>query len=516
MQRLASVVGRLSGWRRIALAVFLGALATLALPPFHLVPVLVPAFCGLLWLIAARPQPWPAAAVGWWFGFGHFCAGLYWIAISFTVAGVAPWAAPFAVLAMAATAALFPAAVAALAARTSGAGARAAVAFAIWWTLAEWLRGFLILGGFPWNLTGYAWAFSDAMIQLAAVTGVLGLTLITVLAAAMPAALGDPADAARAPRRAWWAVAAAFAVLGVVWTGGALRLAGASDEEVAGVRLRLVQANIAQHHKWRDDLRADHFARHVELTAAPATAPITLVIWPETAVPYLLDRDPERLAMIADLVPPGGLLITGAVRATPEGMTPFQVWNSLRVIDDSGAVVATYDKHHLVPFGEYVPFRGVLNLVKLTTGAVDYSPGPGPRTLALDGLPSVSPLICYEAIFPGQVTDPDDRPGWLLNVTNDGWYGVSTGPYQHLAQARLRAVEEGLPLVRAANTGISAVVDSFGRVTASLGLAKAGVVDAGLPVALPDPTPFARAGAWPFLFVLAAIGLWAWRPLGGQ
>ncbi len=285
---------------------------------------------------------------------------------------------------------------------------------------------------------------------------------------------------------------------------------------MAGVRLRLVQANIAQHHKWRDDLRADHFARHVELTAAPAAAPITLVIWPETAVPYLLDREPERLAMIADLVPPGGLLITGAVRATPEGMTPFQVWNSLRVIDDGGAVVATYDKHHLVPFGEYVPFRGILTLVKLTAGAVDYSPGPGPRTLALDGLPSVSPLICYEAIFPGQVTDPDDRPGWLLNVTNDGWYGVSTGPYQHLAQARLRAVEEGLPLVRAANTGISAVVDSFGRVTASLGLAKAGVVDAALPMALPDPTPFARAGAWPFLFVLAAIGLWAWRPSGGQ
>ncbi|MBF0394337.1 MAG: apolipoprotein N-acyltransferase, partial [Alphaproteobacteria bacterium] len=194
----------------------------------------------------------------------------------------------------------------------------------------------------------------------------------------------------------------------------------------------------------------------------------------------------------AAAVPPGGLLLTGAPRATPPG-EPFRVWNSLVVIDERAGVAGIYDKVHLVPFGEYVPLRGVLPIAKLTHGSTDFSSGGALATLDLPGLPPVGPLICYEAIFPGRVTAADRRPAWLLNVTNDGWFGISAGPHQHLASARLRAIEEGLPMVRAANTGISAVADGHGRVVATLGLGERGVLDAPLPNDL-SPTPYARLG----------------------
>ncbi len=512
MERLANTVGRLRGWRRAVVALLLGALATLALPPFHIVPVLIPAFTGLLWMIGASRNHWSAAAVGWWFGFGHFLAGLYWVAIAFSVAGVALWAAPVAVHALAGVAALYPAVVAALTQLGGAEGVRGVVVFALLWTVGEWARGVLVMGGFPWNLIGYGWAFSEAMIQFAALTGVLGLSLITVLAAAMPAALATATGAAPARRApAWRGLAIVALVLAAIWAGGALRLAGASSDQVAGVRLRIVQANIAQHHKWREDLRADHLARHLELSASPAPVPISHLIWPETASPYVLQRDPQALAALAAAAPAGGLLITGAIRTTPPDGTPFRIWNSLHAIDAGGAIRGTYDKFHLVPFGEYVPLRAVLAVAKLTVGEVDFSRGPGPRTLHLDGLPGVSPLICYEAIFGGRVADTDDRPGWLLNVTNDAWYGTSTGPYQHMAQARLRTVEEGLPLVRAANTGISAVVDAYGRVIARLGLGEAGVLDAPLPTALSGRTLYNRYGDLPLGLVIVALGAWAWR-----
>jgi apolipoprotein N-acyltransferase len=238
------------------------------------------------------------------------------------------------------------------------------------------------------------------------------------------------------------------------------------------------------------------------------------VIWPETAVPFVVtdfnDVGPALRERLADAVPPGGLLLTGAPRAERDAEGRLVLWNSLHALDRSGAIVATYDKFHLVPFGEYVPLRSILKIAKVTVGNVDFSPGPGLRTLALPGLPDASPLICYEAIFPAQVVAPGTRPAWLLNITNDAWFGISSGPYQHFTAARFRAVEEGLPLVRAANNGISAVVDSYGRIEARLELGATGVVDAALPPALPS-TLYSRFGDGVLAVLILAFGAAALR-----
>ncbi len=495
-----------SGWRRNLLAAGLGVLAAAALPPLHVLVLLIPAFVGLIWLTAAAGGWRRVFVVGWWFGFGHFAAGLYWLAFAFMVEpDKFAWMAPFAVFGLAAVMAVFPGLAAVLGGvgRTRGGGR--ILVFGVAWTAMEWVRSW-IFTGFPWNLLGTVWVVSDAMMQVAAVVGVYGLGLLSVVAAAMPAVLAE-GGGTRRMRRGGVFVAAAAAVLAAVWAGGTMRLAGAGEDRVEGVRLRLVQPNIPQKIKWRRELRLRHVLLQMRMGSRPGTAagraaePPTHVIWAETAVPFALAGDKERLAMIGSAVPPGGLIITGAPRTTPRGQ-PFQVWNSLHAIDHEGRVVASYDKVRLVPFGEYVPFREWLKFSRLVPGGSDFSPGPGRRTLRLPGLPPVSPLICYEVVFPGAVVDPEDRPEWLLNLTNDGWYGRSAGPYQHFAAARLRAVEEGLPLVRVANTGISAVVDPYGRLVASLGLGSAGVVDSPLPRAIAGITLYGRFGDWTVFLLL--------------
>lgn len=522
LHNLAERIKALTGIRRIGLAVLLGAAAAAALPPIYAVPLLVPAFVGLVWLIDGSHGWRRAAAAGWWFGLGHFIAGTYWISISLLVdAARFAWMLPFAVLGTAGYLALFPALAAVLQylSRTRGIGR--ILIFAAVWTGTEWLRG-TVLTGFAWNLQGTVWVFSDAMIQFASVTGVLGLSLVTVLVAALPAVLADRQvmDGLVARRRRQAALAAAAAGLAGIWLFGAVRLADADVVPVANVKLRIVQPNIAQENKWRRDLLEDNFVRHLRLSTAEGFDDVTHVIWPEASSPFPLSRHPDRRLAVGAAVPPGGVLITGAPRTTPPGEKPFRVWNSLYAIDGHGTAVAVYDKHHLVPFGEYMPLRQVLKplgIDKITAGAVDFSAGPGLRTMQYPGLPPASPLICYEAIFPGAVIAAGARPGWLLNVTNDAWFGRSSGPFQHFASARLRAVEEGLPLVRAANTGISAVVDPYGRVAAELGLGEQGVIDAPLPSALAALTPFARFGNWLvgiLILLAAAIGWGIGRPIG--
>jgi len=487
-------------WRRAVTSMVFGALAAVAFAPVHAWFALIPAFIVLYWLAIGARSVGSAAAAGWWFGLGHFAAGLYWVANALlTFPERFGWLAPFAVFGLAAVLALFPAVATAVTRATRAAGIGGVLVFAGMWTASEWLRAWAFTG-FPWNLVGSTWAFSEPMIQVAGLAGTYGLGLVTVVAATMPAVWAD----GRGHRR-FVAVAVACGMLAAVWAGGAWRLSDADPGMVEGVHLRLVQPAIDQQLKWKRELRREHILGQIHLALTPTEPPPTHVIWSETAAPAMLSAEPDLVALISTSTPANGVSVVGTLRRTPAGEA-LRVWNSLVAIDGAGRFVGGYDKAHLVPFGEYVPFRDILGFAKITAGTTDFSAGHGVTTLRLPGLPPVSPLICYEVVFPAQVVDRQDRPSWLLNLTNDGWYGISAGPYQHLAAARMRAVEEGLPLVRVANNGISAIIDAYGRTVVSLGLGKRGIVDGPLPKGLPAPTPYGRLGDWlAGLLVVAAL-----------
>jgi apolipoprotein N-acyltransferase len=472
-------------WRALAMAFVLGALAALALPPVHLVPALLLALPGLFVMATEAPTARRAAWIGLAWGWGFHVAGLHWLTNAIlTEAERFWWLVPIAVPALALPLGAFTV-IPALVAGLGAPGWPRLLAFAAAWTAAEMLRGVLFTG-FPWNLLGTVWAFGALPVQAAAWIGVHGLSLATVLLALAPLA----------GRRGWLAGGGALVAFAGI---GLLRLWPA-EPEPHPVALVLVQGNVAQETKWREETRWPIFRRYIELThegvrLAQQEAPESrvLVVWPETASPFLLTSDAEAARLASRPLPPGGLLAAGTVRAAigADGRIE-RVWNSIAVLDAEGRVLDAVDKTHLVPFGEYMPLRGLLPL-RVVRGNVDFSAGPGLRAVSLPGLPSFTGLICYEVIFPGAVTPAAERPSFLLNVTNDAWSGVSAGPWQHLAAARMRAVEEGLPLVRAAQTGISAVFDARGRRVAGMGLADTGVVIAPLPQA-GVATPFARAG----------------------
>ncbi len=499
--RLAGRLATLGGWRRYGLAGCLGIVATLALPPVHALPTLYVGFTGLVWLLPGGLRPLTAFLTGWSWGLGYFVFSLYWIGFApATFSDSLLWVVPFAAVGLPILLAVFPG-VATLAASRLGATPLARVlGLTLCWAATEWLRGH-VFTGFPWNLAGYAWVGSDALAQSAALFGMYGVTVLAVAAAALPAVL---AEGSRRRRIAGLALALGLPLM--AWAGGAIRLADApapGSDSVPGVGLRIVQANIPQREKWERRFLRHNFDLHLNLSITDRPDWITAVIWPETAIPFDIadERGEDARRSIALVVPRDGLLLTGAPR---RGMAPEKIWNGLTVLDSSGAIRGSFDKFHLVPFGEYMPLRGILPFDKITPGTLDFSPGPGPRTLRLGSLPPFSPLICYEVIFPGNVVAPDDRPSWLLNLTNDAWYGHTAGPHQHLAIARVRAIEEGLPLVRAANTGISAVFDAYGRELGRIDLDTQGILDTVLPTALPA-TPYARFGDLLFLVVLLVV-----------
>jgi len=515
LQRVALIAAELVGWRRYGTAFLLGALAVAALPPVDLTPILFVSFSGLVWLAEGNRGGRDAFALGWSFGAGFFVAGLYWIGVALTVDWAQFWwLFPIAELAVPAGLAIFTG-LATLAGDLANRYLRLSftariVSLAICWAALEYLRGH-VLSGFPWNLVGYAWSggfpSAIAVLQSTSVIGIYGLSFLTVLVAALPASLGDPAGA-----RPWPALAGLLLVA-LLAVAGAWRLAVSPRADLPGVTLRLVQPSIPQTLYNDPAQMLTNFRRLMTLSLSPSPEKLSAVIWPEGSAPPFLERDAASREAFAHAAPEGGLVIAGTVRGEPNQPNGAieHYFNSLAVVDRAGSIVATYDKHHLVPFGEYVPFRGVLPINKITPGTVDFTAGPGPRTLDLPGLPPASPLICYEAIFPGEAVDPAHRPQWLLNVTNDAWYGFTSGPFQHLAIARVRAIEQGLPLARAANNGVSAMVDPFGRVTGRLALDAIGVLDRPLPRAL-APTIYARFGDSGFVSLLllgiaAALGI---------
>jgi apolipoprotein N-acyltransferase len=504
-------------WQRLLVVGFDGALAAFAQGPFYLWPLLFLALPIFVWLIdAANPErrPWLAAAlVGWSFGFGYFFVGLHWIAYAFLVDVKAHlWLLPFAAVSMPAGLALFLAVPIGLLRLVWPNDWARVACFAAGLSLFEWLRGH-ILTGFPWNLFGYVWSGSDWMIQSASLFGVYALSLITIIAAAAPAALLR-ADGTRAPWQGPVAVAVALPLLLLAF--GAARLPSAAALDVPGVALRIVQPDVPQAERWKDEYFLRNWRRLIDLTRMPGLETRTHVIWPEAAPPLLMLTEPEALKVVGDVLPDRTLLLTGVVRR--EAASPRdRFYNSMAVIDGQGRVLSTYDKAHLVPFGEYMPLQNwfdALGITKITGGSGGYSTGPGVRTLTLPSGPSVGPLICYEIIFPDEVVQSDSRPQWLVNLTDDSWFGPWVGPYQHLGIARVRAAEEGLPVVRSANTGVSAIIDPFGRVVSSLDLNKQGVLDGSLPQALPM-TLYARAGDvlfFVFLLLTAIVGR-NWRAL---
>lgn len=525
--RLPSVFAVLADWlsgagllSRFALGAAAGACAALAMAPFHLIPLLFLGFTVLVWLIdglgTLERRLLSAAWIGWSFGLGFFAVSLFWIGNAFLV-DAKTYAAmmPVAMVALNAGLALFPALAVVLARLFWTSGAARVLALAAAWTGVEWLRGH-VLSGFPWNLAGHAWGDTLPMLQIAALVGIYGISLLTVLVAAAPALLADFSGGRAAPAHlgalAW--IAGALLLAGATLGFGLMRLAAPPGPSVPNVRLRIIQPSIPQARKLTSDEAAAIFKTHIELMTRPGYDKVTHVIWTEAAVPVMLGAEPNALASLAATLGPKRWLIAGSARAEPvvpaasnaaqpASRPSERYFNSLFLISPLGTIAAAYDKHHLVPFGEYLPLQRLLSglgFKQLIDREVGFTPGPGVKTIDVPGAPPFGALVCYEAIFPGAVVEPHRRPGWLVNVTDDTWFGHGFGPRQHFEIARVRAIEEGLPLVRAANNGISAVIDTRGRVLGELGFDVVNSLDADLPSA-EQPTLYARIGDLAFLAI---------------
>jgi apolipoprotein N-acyltransferase len=483
---------------RLSLSFVFGSFMALAMPPFGIFVLPWISLPVLMFLLQGARSSWQSFLTGWIFAFGFFIFGLYWIAAAmFVDLAHFWWAVPLAVAGLPAFFAIYYGFGALVAYRIGLDGIAGALMFGLLWFLGDYARGHMFTG-FPWNLLGYSWSRALSVLQFTSVGGIYGLSLLTSVAAVLPAAL---VSRTRISGLVFLGSLVLFVVLSVV---GEYRILTTSVGVVPFVRLRLVQPDIAQAEKWVESERERYFQDILNLTAQPAQKPITHFIWPETASTYYITEDVEHRAEISDRIPASSLVLTGVIRHDFDADNFMHFYNSLVAVDGLGHIVAGYDKSHLVPFGEFMPLRRYLPLRTIAGSGVDFTAGTGVRSLRVHGLPLFSPLICYEAIFPGQVVDPDDRPQFLLNITNDGWYGMTTGPYQHFAIVRVRAIEEGLPLVRAANTGISGIVDPLGRVTARLGLGKKGILDGDLPTSLPR-TFFARWRERPLWIMVAML-----------
>ncbi len=507
------------GWPRRFLCLICGALTAFALPPYDVSPVLLITLPGLVWMLDGALEPGSGQrrararagfALGWLFGFGYFLSGLWWIGAAFLVeADRFAWLMPFAVVAMPAGLALFTAAGVALAAVFWSDRFSRILLLAACLTLADWGRGHF-LTGFPWNAFGYGVSDYLVLVQVASLFGIYGLTFLVIAIGAAPAMLAD----AKPFHKRINAIMVASAAFVVVMVYGSLRVWSVEPQNTA-LDIRIVQPAIDQKDKWRPDLKEEIFQTYLDMTEAPLGGDARvgqqrLVVWPESALPFLLTQEPGALFRIGLALGENTELVTGAVRAET-GDKGIEYFNSVFVVAGDGTVKGLYDKVRLVPFGEFVPLKPLLERIGITNlaGPMDgFQAGYQQRVLSTSDSFSFLPLICYEAIFPGVGAGESAEPSFLLNVTNDAWFGRTPGPYQHFAQARMRAVETGLPLVRAANTGISAVVDGRGAVVNELVIFERGVVDAKLPQSF-GKTLYGSFGDLPVLFISITLVVFA-------
>lgn len=508
IERLSNYFAGFAHLKKQLLMLFVGAFSVLSFAPVYFFPAFMISLSLLLIVVMVSKSPYQAFKYGYMFGFGHFFAGLYWIGNSFAVEPDIPdWAGYFMVALMASILAFYPGLVAAIVKRIyRGHSLKThllpvVISFSVLWAFSEWLRG-VLFSGFPWNLSGYVWGFSDAMLQNTAIWGIYGLSLITIILSFLPLFIINKGSRV-------------YAGLFSMITVGALFFYGQSrlSQEVTfvdNINLRVVQANIKQEDKWPYENWGKNLITHMELSETDEENDIKdIIIWPETSIIYSLTEEPMRRELISGILDEGDMLLTGFPRRQRDpGAT--RIFNSLISIDDQGDVRGFYDKSHLVPFGEYIPsfIKAImipLGLDQLFTGGQGFSAGEGLKTFDIEGYPSFGALICYEIIFPGQVTEKDNRPDWLLNITNDAWYGNSSGPRQHLLQTRVRAIEEGLPLVRSATTGISAIIDPYGRVLHKIPLNSRGVVNGRLPNKITTNTQYSSLKEWLYACISAIL-----------
>ncbi|WP_425081433.1 apolipoprotein N-acyltransferase [Ruegeria arenilitoris] len=482
-------------WLKCALAALLGALAAFGLAPFGVWAATLVALVLLAPLFLSTETRGRAAWLGWAFATGYFAHGLSWIVEPFLVdAERHAWMAPFALIFMAGGLALFWALAFWVARRPAGGAITQAVFLVVTVSLAEMARGY-VLTGFPWAGLAQVWVGSP-VAQLLSLVGPYGLGALTLLATL-------PLGAALAQR-------GGFALpLGLTVGTACLALGYASARPAVTETdhvVRLIQPNAPQHQKWDPEYAPLFFARQIEFTAAQPRP--DLIVWPETSVPAWLSSAQPYLDAIADAAQ-GTPVFLGIQR----GDGP-RIYNSMIYLDEKGQQQGLYDKHHLAPFGEYVPFGEVMAKFGIygmaATNGNGFSAGPGAALMDAGKLGKALPLICYEAVFTQDVLSAPGRADFLLQITNDAWFGTRSGPYQHLAQAQMRAIEQGLPMMRSANTGVSAMIDPLGRITQALPLGQAGFFDAKLPAPFVS-TVYSRNGDVPVFVLLAALFALFWR-----
>lgn len=487
-------------------ALICGVVGVGALPPYFCYLCLFVSFSGLIFLLDRVESRGEAMKVGYAFGFGFFSVGLAWVSRALMIEGMGFEAlAPLPPIGFGIWGGLFPM-LASVVAWYAPRGVRRALAFAGAWTLSEMFRAWF-LTGFPWNLIATVWTDCPVVLQTASLFGAYGLGMVTVFAASLLGLMKRPLR-----QKANLIAVVPFVILSVLAGFGGYRLKAVENvKPINGVLLRLVQANIPQGQKWSRDQAERNLMKHVHLSRAKGAEKVTHVLWAETATQFRLTQDEFARGMITSALLPDAILLAGSLRTEPAKNTypPYKMYNSVVAVNDIGKELGYYDKSHLVPFGEYAPLASVFPFMrKLVPGAIDFSRGKGVRTTNIPRTLPVGILVCYEVIFPAHVVDEAERPYWLMNATNDGWYGISAGPYQHFAAAQMRAVEEGIPLARVANTGISGMIDAYGRVTASLPLGTAGYADVELPRRTDKPTLYARFGnSLPIGLAVLVLGL---------
>lgn len=496
----------LSKKKRAFLSLVSGTLGALSFEPFNLLPLLWLSFPALFLLVQTAKRGREAFALGWLFAFGFLVPSLYWIAASLFVDIKAfGWALPFAIAGLPALFSFYYGLAAWASWRWGLKHADGVFFFALCWFLADMARAHLWTG-FPWDIMGYVWGANLPIMQITSVMGVEGLTLVTLLLAFLPALYLIEKTRKKAPL----CLLGGLFILGCFYGWGSWRLAQAPDDFVPNVKVRIVQPHMDQSTKWDPQHRATDLEDLVRLSfSSEGAATITHFIWPETATAYYLAEEPAIRAMIARAMPKGSFLLTGSVRRQFSDEGDLRYYNSLFAMDAEGRILAGYDKRHLVPFGEYMPLRGILPLKVISFLGKSFSSGDGARTVRVQGLPPFSGLICYEAIFSGDVLDRQDPPALMINMTNDAWYDGTIGPAQHFVIARARAIEEGLPMIRVANRGETAVIDAYGRIKAQVGANKAGFTDSEISLPVREPTPMSLWGsgiAW-FFYLFCLLGV---------